>query len=209
MVVELACGIHRGDGLVFDRGDPQAAEEGGQVYDILLPRPSGRPGGSGSASLASATEAPAGGSALLVFGQGQIDLRRVRPGDLAWRNKDPSLEARLRGSYEGLPAAAQRRLPVAVAVRGALGEPLRVALTDPEGRRGEGATAVAAVAAEGRGVGEPEIRKAVGVHLGGEAPLVAAEWDFSGGGNALLSLALHLLSSVAAKVAEEWFQPCY
>ena len=33
VVVELACPLKRGDGLVFDHGDPQAKEEGGQVYE--------------------------------------------------------------------------------------------------------------------------------------------------------------------------------
>lgn len=117
----------------------------------------------------------------LVFGRGQVSLHNVCPGDLAWRNKDPALEARLRASYESLPAAQQRRLPVAVAVTAAAGEPLKVVLTDPQGRRGEGTTPAPAVAAEGRGIGPAEVQKAVGVHLGGEAPLAAAAWDFSGG----------------------------
>lgn len=43
-------------------------------------------------------------------------------GDLIWRNKDPGLEARARGSYEGLSAAAKRKLPVHVSVIGRLGE---------------------------------------------------------------------------------------
>ena len=53
---------------------------------------------------------------------------------------DPALEARLRASYDALPAAAQRRLPVGVVVQARLGAPLRVVLTDAEvGGRGEGA----------------------------------------------------------------------
>lgn len=35
VVVELACEVKRGDGIAFDRGDPQSREEGGLVYEIL------------------------------------------------------------------------------------------------------------------------------------------------------------------------------
>jgi hypothetical protein len=70
----------------------------------------------------------------LQFGRGQVDLRSVAPGQLVWQTKDPALEARLRASYDGLPAAAQRRLPVAVAVQAAVGQPMRVTLTDEQAR---------------------------------------------------------------------------
>lgn len=68
----------------------------------------------------------------LVFGRGAVDLRDVQPGDLVWKNRDPALERRLRASYEALPAASQRRLPVAVAVTAAVGAPLRVTITDEQ-----------------------------------------------------------------------------
>ncbi|GAB4816072.1 hypothetical protein N2152v2_003118 [Parachlorella kessleri] len=168
VVVELACPIKRGDGLVFDHGDPQAKEEGGQVYEIRT-----QAGGS-------LPHAPAGQTVQLLFGRGQVNLSRLRPGHLAWRNKDSALDARLRASYEGLPAVRQRRLPVRVQVSAAAGAPLEVLLTDPEGVGGRGESPVAAAAAQGRGLGEEEVRKAVGVHLGGEGALVAADWDFSG-----------------------------
>ena len=71
----------------------------------------------------------------LVFGRGQVDMSAVAPGDLVWKNKDPVLDGRLRASYDGLAAAAQRRLPVVVSVEAALGSPLRVTLTDAEVRR--------------------------------------------------------------------------
>lgn len=72
----------------------------------------------------------AGATVALSFGRGQVDLSAVRAGDLVWKNSDPALLGRLRSSYEGLAAGAQRRLPVAVAVEARLGAPLRVTLTD-------------------------------------------------------------------------------
>lgn len=59
-------------------------------------------------------------------------MRAVQPGDLVWKNRDPALERRLRASYEALPAASQRRLPLAVSMRAVVGQPLRVTLTDEQ-----------------------------------------------------------------------------
>lgn len=55
----------------------------------------------------------------------------VAVGALVWRTKDPQLEARLRRSYDGLPASERRSLPVAVAVSGRLGTPLTVRVSGP------------------------------------------------------------------------------
>jgi putative protease len=35
VVLRLEQPLRRGDGIVFDRGDPQHQEQGGQVYDVL------------------------------------------------------------------------------------------------------------------------------------------------------------------------------
>ncbi|KAL4437803.1 hypothetical protein ABPG77_005715 [Micractinium sp. CCAP 211/92] len=167
VVLQLEQPVHRGDGLVFDRGDPQQREEGGSVYEILDARGSSLEGGQPGATVA------------LAFGRGQVDLSAVRPGDLVWKNSDPALLGRLRSSYEGLAAGAQRRLPVAVAVQASLGAPLRVSLTDERGNVGSGETEVVAEPAAGRPLDAAQLQKAVGLHLGGEAPLVAASWDLS------------------------------
>ena len=172
-MLQLQQPVRRGDGIVFDAGRPQEAEQGGAVYDILPAGggsglESGSPGeGAGTrkgsitccvlllhhcslhfsagahswpiADRSPAAPPAAGDTVQLVFGRGALDLRAVRPGDLIWKNRDPALERRLRASYEALPAASQRRLPVAVAVQAALGTPLRVTLTDEQvGRGGAG-----------------------------------------------------------------------
>ena len=58
----------------------------------------------------------------------KVDLRRLSPGQLVWRTKDAALDARLKGSFEGLAAADLRRVPVSVRVAGSLGQPLRLVL---------------------------------------------------------------------------------
>ena len=78
--------------------------------------------------------AAAGATVQLVFGRGLVDLSEVEAGQLVWKNMDHALAGRLRASYEGLAAAAQRRLPVSVSVQASLGAPLRVTLTDSQVR---------------------------------------------------------------------------
>lgn len=168
VVLQLHQPVQRGDGLVFDRGDPQHREEGGSVYDI-------QNAGSG----ASLERGSPGATVQLGFGRGQVDLGALRPGDYVWKNQDPALMARLRSSYDGLAAAAQRRLPVTVTVHAALGSPLRVTLIDEQGNVGSGETDVVVAPASARPMGPADVQKAVGQHLGGDAPLAAASWDLS------------------------------
>ncbi len=75
---------------------------GGAVYDLLDERgkslsglvlPSGVPGG----PVAAGSSKGRGGRCVSVlFGAGAVDARRVRPGHLCWRSKDPALDSRLR-----------------------------------------------------------------------------------------------------------------
>ena len=39
-----------------------------------------------------------------------------------WRNKDPALDAQARASYEGLSSSAMRKVPVAAALKGSIGQ---------------------------------------------------------------------------------------
>ena len=133
--MELTAPLKRGDGVVFDAGAPGEPEQGGAVYDVLAPDGRLLPGGQAlnpSTSLHGPCEPPAPGGprpypsdVLLMFGPGCMDGGRVAPGSLVWRSSDPELEACLRATYEGLPAAAARRLPVDVAVAGRLGQARR------------------------------------------------------------------------------------
>ena len=49
-------------------------------------------------------------------------------GDLVWKTHDAEVEQRLRRTYDGLSAAELRKVPVEVAVSGAIGQPLMVRL---------------------------------------------------------------------------------
>eukprot|EP00887_Chlorella_sp_A99_P000141 scaffold16.g141.t1 len=160
--------VRRGDGVVFDQGRPQEEEQGGSVFGIA------EPGGQQVA------EAEPGVTVTLAFGRGQVDARALRPGDLVWKTKDPALEARLCSSYDGLPVSQLRRLPVKVSVTVSEGQPLVIMLSDGAGASSTGATARAAEPAGSQPLTPAAVQAAVGQHLGGEAPLLAAQWDLSG-----------------------------
>jgi putative protease len=88
-----------GDGVVFDAADwrsPQEVEEGGRVYEMI----------------------PAAGAKVeLRFGNGVLNIARIRPGDLVWRTHDPATDKAVRA----LPVWKQ---PLDVRARARVGEPL-------------------------------------------------------------------------------------
>lgn len=94
-----------GDGVVFDAADwrsPQEREEGGRVYEIL-----------------------SRGRRLEVrFGNGAVDFRRIRPGDLLWRSHDPEVDRAARPFTQA--AAPVARQPVDVTVTARAGAPLEI-----------------------------------------------------------------------------------
>jgi putative protease len=111
VTVDLVAGVKRGDGLAFDRGQPDADPEGGRVYEVFR---EGRP----------LDSAEAGARVELAFGHGAIDFAAIRPGSTVWKTDDPHLTARLRKSFAS--ADPLRRLPVDIRVRAAVGSPLEV-----------------------------------------------------------------------------------
>ncbi|KAJ9533871.1 hypothetical protein QJQ45_026959, partial [Haematococcus lacustris] len=131
VLLELACPLKLGDGLVFDEGDPQQEEQGGSVFDLL--------DASGHKSLGAAGEADARSSGkslprvTVEFRAGQLDAGRLQPGQLVWKTKDHALEARLRASYEGLAGSVMRSLPVSARVSGKIGSALNLTLRDDAG----------------------------------------------------------------------------
>ena len=115
VVCELEAPLARGDGIVFDAGDPTKKEEGGRVYDIR--RKGNKIEG----------EAP-GGIIEIVAGRNDVDLGRVNVGDRIWKTNDPHLDKRLRQTYE--TEKPYRVFPVKVRIVGALGHPLKTWWTD-------------------------------------------------------------------------------
>jgi putative protease len=92
-----------GDGVVFDAADwrsPQEPEEGGRVYQA----------------------AARGGMLELRFGNGVVNTRRIRAGDLVWRTHDPNVDKAARPYLE--PAGPVRKQAVRLRVTAREGSPL-------------------------------------------------------------------------------------
>lgn len=116
VALHLVAPLKPGDGIVFDAGRPDEREEGGRVYQVG-PHAAARDG------RASET--------VLRFGDGDIDWRRVRAGQLVWKTNDPALDRELRGTFEGTQIRFQR--PIALEVHGRAGTPLTLIASDGDG----------------------------------------------------------------------------
>lgn len=117
LLVEIQSPLKRGDGIVFDAGDPTQKEEGGRVYDILS---RGRKvDGEVSAGLYE-----------IVMGRHDVNLKRVNVGDRVWKTSDPELDKRLRKTFE--TDKPYRTFPLAVHASGKLGEKLKLTWVDTQ-----------------------------------------------------------------------------
>jgi putative protease len=105
--LELQGPLKAGDGVVFDAGHPEDAEEGGRVYSVERRGP----------------------ETWLGFGPG-INLSRLHRGDKLWKTSDPELDRRLRQTFDGDNPKFQR--PLSLEVSGAAGQPLEVTARDGE-----------------------------------------------------------------------------
>jgi len=108
VTVKLQAPVKPGDGVVFDRGNPEAKEEGGRVYTVDQ----------------------YGQEAVLTFGRHDLNLRRISVGDRVWKTSDPELDRQLRQSF-----ATENRYqrPITLAVHGEAGHPLVVIARDEQG----------------------------------------------------------------------------
>ncbi|MBX3743863.1 MAG: U32 family peptidase [Verrucomicrobiae bacterium] len=104
--------LKAGDGVVFDAGAPDAAEEGGRVFQVHAQR-------SGTSDVA------------LSFLSGAVDLRRVRAGQRLWKTSDPELDRELRQSFGGTEPRYTR--PVSAEVHGGAGMPMTLVVRDGDG----------------------------------------------------------------------------
>ncbi len=140
----LQAPLKPGDGVVFDAGRPEEREEGGRVYQIE--------------TRASSNEA------VLRFGRGDIDWRRVRTGQLVWKTSDPALERELRATFEGEKIRFQR--PLSVDVHGHAGAPLTLIVRDTEGHVAQVASSIPLASAETQPLDETRLREQLS-RLGG------------------------------------------
>lgn len=115
IVVELNAPLKRGDGIVFDFGDPTQDEEGGRVYDIRVK--GNKIDGSVNA-----------GSYEIIMGRNDVNLKRIHVGDKVWRTSDPEMDRRLRKTFETEKPYLTH--PVNLEVYGEVGQPLTTIWTD-------------------------------------------------------------------------------
>ncbi len=116
VVCRLEAPLKRGDGIVFDAGDPTQKEEGGRVYDLR------RQG------VKLEGEADETCIVDIVAGRNDVNLKRVHVGDKIWKTNDPALDKRMRQTYE--TDKPYRVFPVHVKAIGHAGQPLVTYWTD-------------------------------------------------------------------------------
>ncbi|GIP21700.1 DUF3656 domain-containing protein [Paenibacillus sp. J22TS3] len=116
VVCRLDAPLKRGDGIVFDAGDPTKKEEGGRVYDLR------RKG------VKIEGEAGEGWIIDIVPGRNDVDLRKLHVGDRIWKTSDPALDKRMRQTFE--TEKPYRVFPVRVRAIGHAGQPLVTFWTD-------------------------------------------------------------------------------
>jgi len=143
VAIILESALKPGDGVVFDAGNHAAGEEGGRVYQV---------------------EPQRNGETVLRFGHGDLNFRRIKPGNLLWKNNDPALDRELRTTFEGEKIRFTR--PVDVEVHGHAGTPLTLILNDREGHVVKLDSQVALAAAQNQPLTQQRLEEQLG-RLGG------------------------------------------
>ena len=173
--------VKRGDGLVFDHGNPEEEEQGGSVYDILVSHrgsiadrksPLSQSQSQSWSSIYDSPSKPVVSSIsdrqMLVFGTGAVDLRKVSVGDLVWRSRDHALEGSVRSTLKAIEGGASFGTDVLVGVQlvvsGKEGQSLRLELWDGQGRVGvaESSMPLQLASNAAKGLSGPELAKAIG-----------------------------------------------
>jgi putative protease len=144
VALRLVAPLKPGDGVVFDAGRPEEREEGGRVYHV--------------------DTASRDGTTALRFGRGDLDWRRVHPGQLVWKTNDPALDRALRATFAG--DAIRFKRPLAIEVHGHAGAPLTVIGNDGEGHVAKIESALPLVAADRQPLTIERLRENFG-RLGG------------------------------------------
>jgi U32 family peptidase len=109
--VRLMRGIKAGDGVTFEGDRLAGQQQGGRVWAVYQ----------GGRRLEAPIDA---GLVELSFVREAVEFAQLWPGQQIWKTDDPELTRRMRRSYTN--ADPQRRVPVSLSVRAAVGEPLCV-----------------------------------------------------------------------------------
>ncbi len=196
VTVALAGAVKRGDGVAFEAAAPDAAVQGGRVYEVFTDR---RP----------VAGAAAGGVVELAFASGSIDTASLRVGQRVWKTDDPELTGRLRKSYAG--DAPRRCQPVDLQVTAVAGRPVQVVATLADGRCCAVATADACPPATKHPLDVATLREQLGRLGGTPFELRALEATISGGPlvpfSVLGRLRKDLVAALEAAVAAEPSRP--
>ncbi|HSI07207.1 MAG TPA: U32 family peptidase [Rariglobus sp.] len=143
VALRLESALKPGDGVVFDAGNHAAGEEGGRVYQV---------------------EPQRNGETVLRFGYGDLNFRRIKPGNFLWKNNDPALDRELRTTFEGEKIRFTR--PVDVEVHGHANAPLTLIFNDREGHVVKLESQVALAAAQNQPLTQQRLEDQLG-RLGG------------------------------------------
>ena len=142
VLLRLEGPLKPGDGVVFDAGRPDDAEQGGRVYSVE-------------------TRA---GVTTLTFGTGALDFQRIQPGQRLWKTNDPALDREVRRTFEG--DAPKWTRAVDIEMHGHAGAPLTLILRDGQGHVVQLESAMPLVVAEKRPLSAESLRDSLG-RLGG------------------------------------------
>ena len=148
-----------GDRILFDQGKPEDDEPRGGLH---------------------ACDALPDGLLKLKFGTGHgdgsaPDLRLVRAGDVVWKAKDAELTRKAKRL-----AAQERKVPVSLRVRGAVGTPLVVEARDALGRSARAESAMALLPAARSPLDERLVREKLGAFGGTPFELSGLSLDLEG-----------------------------
>ncbi|MCT7950688.1 U32 family peptidase [Ancylothrix sp. C2] len=107
--VKLQVPVKPGDGVVFDNGHPEAAEEGGRIYEVERQ----------------------GKETILGFSRQSFNWRKVNIGDKVWKTSDPELDRHLRQTFTGENPLFTR--PISLEIHGEAGGFMSVIARDELG----------------------------------------------------------------------------
>ena len=139
--------IKRGDGVVFEHGDPQNKEEGGSIYEIHLDKK--RTSGKG--------EEVSSGEVMLTFGKNAVNFWQIMVGDMVWKNKDPALDNKLKAFAE-----RDKKIELVLRVSGKEGENLVVTVETKDGFRGKGESSILLSEARSKSLDNKQLKKGIG-----------------------------------------------
>src|SRR5204863_304193 len=142
VVLKLEAQLKPGDCVVYDAGYPDQEEEGGRLYEVR----------------------ERNGEAVIGFGRGDVNFKRVHVGDKIWKTSDPELDRRLRQTFSGEQPHFQR--PISIDVHGHVGAVMTIIARDEAGNVAKASSGMPLAKAEKQPLTTQRLREQFG-RLGG------------------------------------------